>query len=132
MATRLTRDDYSTLEDGAPMDDAVGIVREVVIHHRTRVGTVIALGRAAAALGLSRCEIRQLFYREKDRIRRDRYLALKAAAIAELDARAAELEGRMRAAQLRRQQHELELEKIEAAWGVSASWPRNSPVGQPA
>jgi hypothetical protein len=130
MAARLTRNDYSTPEDGAPLEDAVGIVREAVIHHRTRVGTVTALGRVAAALGLSRAEARQLFYREKDRIRRDRYLALKAAAIAELDARADELEERMRAARLRRQQHELELEKIEAAWGVSAHWPRNSPVGQ--
>jgi hypothetical protein len=129
MSARLSTQDCLAEHDRL-LEDAICIVREAVTHYRTRVGTVVAIERVAGLLNLSANEARELFYRIKQRLDRDRYLALKAAAIAELDARANELEERMRAARLRRQQHEHELEKIEAAWGVSASWPRNSRAGQ--
>jgi hypothetical protein len=132
MRARLSTQDCFAADHERLMEDAVCIVREAVTHYRTRVGTVVAIERVAGLLHISANEARELFYRIKQRLDRDRYLALKAAAIAELDARANELEERMRAARIRRLQHEHELAKIEEAWGVSAHWPRNSPAGQPA
>lgn len=93
------------------LEQCVEIVRDVVLARRATGSRSMpeALEQGALDLGITSSRAKAFFYREVLFVTREQWLALKAAAISECDARARRLQERTEAARAKRRQHELEL-----------------------